>query len=362
MKGGRIKTKDTKAVGIGILGKVKIGDKAVSERNGKEYPISLDHFRFTSDQQSRVERMMKLVGEKPTRIPITFHCNDVGYICNQQYELRNSAGQLVARGDGLSFEESRAEGFYQIPEMEKQTAEKYMADLARETGTEWKETLTLRFMVMGSSDFGLWEFRTGGKDTSIQQIIASFDTVMEHAGRVAGMPFWLEVKKHKSNRANTKRQYPVVSLVCDLSPEMVERVSGVQIKGLVTAQKLNNALPTGEVDEMPPYEEQPPLKGDVTMTITEKKEAPKVLPMLQRASEKFDKAVEYFFNDCGGKIEAIEKVLQLDKKAKEYFVNLEYWMAEVEAGNADDKTLLANNIEPQHLKHFGFVEHEEVPV
>lgn len=231
---------------FGILGKVKVGELAETQ-NGKQYPTSLDYFRFTSNEEMRVKRMQDMFGDKPTKLPITFHCNDTDSVCVQRYEIRDSAGKLVAYGNGVNFWESQKDGFVEKAQLTPEQGERYMAALAANVKTKWSETLTLRFMVLQYPELGLWEFTTKGKDTSIGQIIAAFDAVQEMAGRVKGIPFWLTVEKHKSNRANANRQYPVVNLVCDLSPEMVETVStiGSGIKGLITPEKIQNALPEG---------------------------------------------------------------------------------------------------------------------
>lgn len=276
------------AASLGILGKVKIGDKAKNQ-NGKEYPVSLDYFRFTSNEEMRIKRMAEMFGEKPTKLPITFHADDANVCCVQRYEIRDSGGKLVAYGDGVNFWESHKDGFIQKPTMTVQQGEAYMKQVAGNTKAEWQETLTLRFMVLQYPELGLWEFSTKGKDTSIGQIISAFDTVMERAGRVKGIPFWLTVEKHKSNRANANRQYPVANLVCDLSPEMVETVYslGDNIRGLITPEKLNvSALPSGivgavnqtppveddeevEFEEVPPNEEQPALQNPLVVQTIE---------------------------------------------------------------------------------------------
>jgi len=211
----------------GILGKVKVGEKV--SKGGKEYPTSLDYFRFTGPSY-RIKRMNELLGSKPDRIPVTFHSDDANQVCIQRYECRNGSGQLVAYGDGNVFFKSTPKGYEEV----------HSANFMQECRGDWKEILILRFMIMGYQEYGVWEFRSGGKETSIKQIIDSFDTVKEHAGRVKGMPFWLTVAKQKSNRPDVNRIYPVVNLVCDLSPEMIERVAGgVRIQGyLVTKDKL----------------------------------------------------------------------------------------------------------------------------
>ena len=239
---------------IGVIGKVKVGETRT--KNGKPYPVALDYFRFTSDQESRVSRMAELLGEKPTRIPLTFPTGENDVVCDHRYELRDGSGQLVVYGDGCQFYESKPEGFLKLPEMDVEGGGAYMDAQAKKTGFTWSERLFLRFLILGCKELGLWEFSSMGKETSIGQIVAAFDTVKEMAGRVTGVPFWLTVQKHKSNRANANRVYPVVNLVCDLSPEMIEAVAGAgdSVKGLITPEKLQLAAPQ-KVEPGPEVEE-----------------------------------------------------------------------------------------------------------
>jgi hypothetical protein len=220
------------------LGKVKVGTKAVS-KNGKEYPKSIDYFRFTSQQQSRVDKCAQLYGEKPQSLRVTFHSNDPADVCVQRYELRNSAGQLAVYGDGNTFYESTATGWTKH-DATTEEGQQAVANLRKKYGGQFQESLTLRFVLIGFPEMGVWEFYTKGKDTSIPSIIGTFDSVLNNAGRVVGVPFDLTVEMHKSNRANANRQYPVVSLICNFGYDALESVQeyGEQLTGLVTAEKI----------------------------------------------------------------------------------------------------------------------------
>jgi len=247
---------------IGVIGKVKVGETRT--KNGKPYPVALDYFRFTSDQESRVSRMAELLGEKPTRIPLTFPTGENDVVCDHRYELRDGSGQLVIYGDGCQFYESKPDGFLRLPEMNVEKGLAYMEAQAKKTGFAWSERLFLRFLILGCKELGLWEFSSMGKETSIGQIVAAFDTVKEMAGRVTGVPFWLTVQKHKSNRANANRVYPVVNLICDLSPEMTEAVlnAGDSVKGLITPEKLQLAAPKMQ-SGFEPIEDEPTEEAEV---------------------------------------------------------------------------------------------------
>lgn len=231
----RIK-RDNQRLTLGILGKVKTGDTFT--KNERKLPKSLDHFRFTSDHAHRVDKAIEIFGNQPQSLPITFHSDNDNDVCSQRFELRNNSGQLVAYGDGEQYFLSTKDGF-QLQDRSamkglttKYSTEKYKA--------EWNEVLILRFIILTYPELGLWEYRTKGKDTSIPQIIGMFDTVKGFAGTVIKVPFRLNVSKHKSNRANANRQYPIVSLTCDLSMEMQELVGlhGDQIQGLITPDKI----------------------------------------------------------------------------------------------------------------------------
>lgn len=171
------------------------------------------------------------------------------------FEIRDKAGKLVGEGDGHeSFKRSRAKGF------EAMTAEEARA-LPRELSTDrykaqWEEVLTLKIILIDFPELGFWEFRTKGKETSIPQIRDTFDLILNSHGRVALLPFSLEMAKVKSSRAEANRQYPVAQLTCNLSVSNLEALANSNVSGLVTAEKLelDKALPPAIVQSAPTEE------------------------------------------------------------------------------------------------------------
>lgn len=245
------KTNADRQMTLGVLGKIKTG---IKKKNGnKEYPASTDYFVFTSNVPKRVQDLKMLLGDKPTTIPVTFHSDNIDDVCSQFFELRNSAGQLLAKGDGENFKQSIAKGWIDIT---KDQAYKLPAKISsNDFKAAWVETLVLKVIILGYPELGCWEYRTKAKETSIPQIISSFDTVLENAGRVKMIPFILTVHKHKSNRAEAKRVYPVVNLVFNMSTEMMESINqlGEGVSGLLTAEKINSIkqieAPKEEIEE-----------------------------------------------------------------------------------------------------------------
>jgi len=238
----RIVKSELKPYTMPVIGKVKTGMK----NPDTGYPMSLDHFRFTSFVQKRVDQMKVLFSDRPTYIPITFHSNDIDEVCSERLELRDKSGALVSYGNREIFFRSVEKGF------EKEDAriygvEKYMNRLAIKHSTEkykaeWHEVLVLRFIILGCTELGVWEYRTKAKETTIHQIISMFDMCLNNFGRVIMLPFNLTVKKHKSNRAGSKNNYPVVNLICDLDIESAEKVLeyGESMTGLLTAEKVKS--------------------------------------------------------------------------------------------------------------------------
>lgn len=211
---GRI-VRDTKTASLPVIGKIKIGEKAISEK-GKEYPRSLDYFIGYGKYKSHFD---KAFGEKPSVIQILFVSDDVNFCCNERYELRNSKGDLFAKSDGerfLVFDDKKKEYCEFLRSDYKDIFEKTEA----KTGTKWQRVLTLRFLVPKISGiFGLWQVETKADKSSINQIRDVFDYVMNRAGTVTRVLFDLTVSKHKSQKPDDKSSYPVLSLIPNVSDD-----------------------------------------------------------------------------------------------------------------------------------------------
>ena len=248
----RIKTKGGEPVrrSLGLIGRIKIGEKGVSQ-SGKEYPQSLDYFRFDAPEMyARIAR--EKYGDKPTELPIVFYTDgDEGL--SHFYELRDNAGKLIAYGDGQRYYVSSKDGMVLVageevkrvvgPLKKQYTTDKYFP--------EWKEVLRMRFMLKDFPALGYWEFRSHGAGTSIPKLIGPYDLVQEHRGSVIGVDFQLQVVKHVGNTAGQARSYPLVSLYCSLN-------NGADT-GLLTVgeQGMAKSLGIGQGDRgsLPPAEE-----------------------------------------------------------------------------------------------------------
>lgn len=174
-------------------------------------------------------------GAKPQSITIVFPSDE--NVCEERLECRDDQGRLVAHGDGKTFQVWNGKA-YEVREKSNEL---------RGMG-KWKHIVTLRFLIPRISQvLGYWQLTTGGKESSIPNLIGTFDRVREIAGTVTRIPFDLNVEFATSQKPGSKSRYPVLSLVPNLGQEQLESVRALsgklsQIGGLLTADKIKLAL------------------------------------------------------------------------------------------------------------------------
>lgn len=196
------------------VGRLHIGKKMTGQ-GGREYPTSVDYFIPSGKYAGLFTRAC---GEKPSTIQVIFPSDDPARVCNERYEFRDSAGALVARGDGRIFEvwDGKKYALYsteKYPDIMQQIAAK---NPTKRGPDNWDIVLTLHFIIPAVRGVvGVWQFSTKGRASSIRNIRESFDGVQLLRGTVTGSVFDLSVKFHKSNKPGSQSRYPVVELVCN---------------------------------------------------------------------------------------------------------------------------------------------------
>ena len=214
---GRILTnKQENRLPFPLIGGVKCGMKSE-----KGYPMSVDYFVPSG---SYAPLFTQAYGEKPSVIQIVFPSDDPELVCREEYILRDSAGKLIASGDGVNFRTwSEKQKVYIDITTDEQPG--LMEMLASHYKQEWKVTLTLNFILpLVRGVMGCWQFVTKGSASTIPQVRDTFDTMLAQNGRVAGVIFDLSVVMHKSNKPGDSSRYPVVSLVPNESRENLLKV------------------------------------------------------------------------------------------------------------------------------------------
>lgn len=196
--------------GIPVIGKLHIGMK-----NEKGYPMSIDYFRATGKY---AELFTKALGDKPSEIQIIFPSDSAELTCNERYIYRDSAGALVAWGDGQTFHLWDGKMYRPIsveksPNVMDWVTEHYPTKRGAEN---WDIELTMRFIIPAIQGVvGVWALTTKGAASSIHNLRDSFDAVQRLRGSVMTSVFDLSVHFHKSNKPGQSSRYPVLELVCN---------------------------------------------------------------------------------------------------------------------------------------------------
>lgn len=202
------------------IGKIKIGKKAMN-RNGKEYPTSVDYFIPTGKYAAL---FTQVYGEKPNTIQIVFPDDDAQKVCNEYYEYRNDKGELIAKGDGEVFQvwNGREYAEYHISEYPQLMDGVHAKNRAK---AGWRVRLTMNFLIPQVRGIaGVWTFETNGSASSIPNVRDTFDAMTEARGGCKGVIFDLSVKFATSQKPDTNSRYPVVSLIPNESEDNLRKV------------------------------------------------------------------------------------------------------------------------------------------
>lgn len=248
----RINEEAPRAASLGVVGRIKIGD-TVEAKGGTRRPISLDYFRADAPEQyARFFR--EYYSEKPNKITVVFLSNDMNEVCRNFYELRDSSGGRIAYGDGTTFLVATKQGDNMVKDVvaNPQNPQVWMDEAEKKSGGKWKERLVLRFAIPALPLLGVWEFSTHGSGSTIPNLVGTIDTMLQMAGRIAGIPFDLIVEKVKSDKSGSKSVYPVVKIIPNISPESAEIVRGLpmQLGAILTQEKIVQ-LSSGETKAIP---------------------------------------------------------------------------------------------------------------
>lgn len=193
----------------------EIGRLHVGMKSEKGYPQSIDWFRAIGKY---ADMFVRACGERPQSIQIIFPDDSPEKVCNERYEYRNDKGELVARGDGQTFEIWDGKKYapyttHDYPDIMEQVVKN---NPTKRGADNWDVTLTLRFIVPAVRGvIGVWQFSTKGAASSIKNIRNSFDSVQIMRGTVTQTVFDLSVQFAKSNKPGVSSRYPVVSMVAN---------------------------------------------------------------------------------------------------------------------------------------------------
>lgn len=281
MSTGRIVRKEVRTGStLPIIGRIKVGEKKTNA-TGKEYPSSLDYFRVDDSTSKYAKLFHDAYGDKPKKIRIIFISNDITQSCNEQW-VAWIKGKFHGSGDGETFRVWDP----QMPDGKGGTgafAENVPKTDPRVKALKdaWAVQLTLNFIIPDIGKvMGQWQFVTKGEKSTIPAIVEAFDWVRNQAnGNVAGFPFDLSVEKKTGYTPGAVRNYPVVTLVPNLSMESLMMVRDFMIGGGDISQVINMQLDENKLKQLAAHAEEAPAATVDAQEVKEETSNPGELPL-----------------------------------------------------------------------------------
>ena len=187
------------------LGKIRLGIKVPGSKS--DYPKAVDYFVLP-------EEIKAVYGEKPKKLNIAFHSDDIEEVFPQYYKRYGKSTGLVCKGDGEIANCMNAE----IKEFEEIECLGTECDYYK--NNQCKRIGNLHFMVLGVNRFGVYQL-----DTSSINTILNINGGIEYAKRLTGgrlnlVPFILEVIPQEVSPDGKKKTVWVLRLEADLTKMM----------------------------------------------------------------------------------------------------------------------------------------------
>lgn len=184
-------------------GKFHLGEKRLSEKTGREYPVAVDYFVYPEEYR---EVLTDIYGPKPRALSIMFPVDDINVVAPQWYKRYSSAG-LICRGDGEVAVQRNDEGIMEEIECPGVNCPYYESRQCR-------HILNLLFLIPQLISEGVFQL-----DTSSYHSIVNINSSINYiraltGGRLAMIPLTLRIAP-KEVRPGGKR---MITHVLELRP------------------------------------------------------------------------------------------------------------------------------------------------
>lgn len=190
------------------IGKIHLGIKKKNAK-GTEYPSAVDYFVCPDEVRA-------VYGDQPKSLNITFHTNDILEIFPQFYKRYGKSKGLICRGDGEFATETNPD----TGEMKEIECLGRECPYYKKEPSECKTIGNLYFMIPASNRFGVYQLDTSSYN-SILNINGGLKFGMQLTnGRLAFIPFILEVVPQEVNPDGRKKTVYVLRLEADIQNMM----------------------------------------------------------------------------------------------------------------------------------------------
>jgi len=225
-------------------GKIRLGEKALSERTGSPYPKAVDYFVWPPEY---ADTMNRLFGEKAREIDIMFPVEDREQVC-PQYLKRYGAPGLLCRGDGVTAERVNQEtGTWEEIECNPEECPHFSPqDPAHKS---CRQVMNLRFIIPQLISEGVWQLDTSSYH-SIVNVNSGLDYVQALVGRISMVPLRLRIVPREVQPDGRKKIVHVleVRLASQLGlRELQELARGDAERPLLALPSLDENMPPDDL-------------------------------------------------------------------------------------------------------------------
>lgn len=242
-------------------GKIRLGEKRISEKSGNPYPAAVDYFVWPEEH---AETLTRLFGEKAREIEIMFPTDDLEQIC-PQYLKRYGASGLLCRGDGVVAECVNQEtGEWVESECNPEECPYFSPqDPAKKS---CRQVMNLRFVIPQLISEGVWQLDTSSYN-SIVAINSAIDYIKSLVGHVALVPLRLRVIPREVQPGGKKKIVHVLDLKLgsQLGLRELQALAKSEDNPLLALPSLEDKIPPDDLFpvEAAAYEDEEPAEGDV---------------------------------------------------------------------------------------------------
>lgn len=183
------------------LGKIRLGEKAISEKTGKEYPKAIDHFIIDAEDPKVQKMADELIGKESKELDIIFVSEDIEINFSQWYKKYRQSVGLACRGDGekAAFVNDKGD-----------LVEKECPCEELEAGT-CRQVATLQFMIPRLPACGCFVIDTGSYN-SIVNINSALELTRAIFGKISFIPFRLTLRPQECQVEGRKKNIFVLNL------------------------------------------------------------------------------------------------------------------------------------------------------
>jgi hypothetical protein len=234
------------------VGKVRIGEKGVSERTGKEYPKKLDYFLFDPYEPvpaGLLESIKEKYGERPQELTICLPAEDSDIVFSQYYKCYNANG-LICKGDGQCAERIGQSGTWK-DSMQVDCPSPEHCDFALSRGMHGKpgckQVASLQFFMPDLPGYDIWQIDTSSFN-SIVNINTKLDVMRRILGKISFIECTLVVRPQEAHNPDDGKKITIY--VLDINVPHSIRDAGL-VKQLGMSGAPMEALPAPIEDKAP---------------------------------------------------------------------------------------------------------------